>query len=115
MLVVPRDHAQDVKLAVDRLAADEREEPSGWGREVFRPWGSYDSLDSAEGFQVKRLTVLPGAVLSLQLHHHRAEHWVVVAGTLRRITLGDEVFDLGKNEHTFIPIGATPSDREPGQ
>ena len=74
---------------------------------------SGDSLESAEGFQVKRLTVLPGAVLSLQMHHHRAEHWVVVAG-IARITLGEKVFDLAKNEHTFIPIGATHRIENPG-
>jgi mannose-1-phosphate guanylyltransferase/mannose-6-phosphate isomerase len=104
VLVVPRERAQDVKAAVDALAGDGREEVQ-LGREVFRPWGSYDSLDAAPGYQVKRLTVLPGAVLSLQLHHQRAEHWVVVAGTAR-ITRDDEVFDLEKNQHTFIPIGS---------
>ena len=83
------------------------------GREVFRPWGSYDSLESRPGFQVKRLTVLPGAVLSLQLHHRRAEHWVVVSGTAR-ITRDDEVFDLRRNQHTFIPLGARHRIENPG-
>jgi len=102
VLVAPRDRAQDVKKLVDALTAADREEVR-LGRQVYRPWGSYDSLESAPGYQVKRLEVLPGAVLSLQLHHHRAEHWVVVAGTAR-ITRDDEVFDLGPGEHTYIPV-----------
>ena len=110
VLVVPKDRAQDVKKLVDELG--DREE-TRLGREVFRPWGSYDSLENADGFQVKRLTVLPGAILSLQLHHRRAEHWVVVAGTAR-ITLDDDVFDLGVNEHTFIPVGARHRIENPG-
>ena len=91
--------AQDVKKIVEELERQGRPE-TRLGREVFRPWGSYDSLDGAAGFQVKRLTVLPGAVLSLQMHHRRAEHWVVVTGTAR-ITRNDEVFDLA--------VGGTPS------
>lgn len=113
VLVVPREQAQNVKAIVDALAVGNREEIK-LGREVFRPWGSYDSLESVPGYQVKRLTVLPGAVLSLQLHHQRAEHWVVVAGTAR-ITRDDEVFDLEKNQHTFIPIGARHRIENPGQ
>ena len=112
VLVAPKDRAQDVKNLVDELAAADREETQ-LGREVFRPWGSYDSLENADGFQVKRLTVLPGAILSLQLHHRRAEHWVVVAG-VARITLDDQVFDLGVNEHTFIPVGARHRIENPG-
>jgi len=110
VLVVPKDRAQDVKRLVEELAG--REE-THLGREVFRPWGSYDSLENADGFQVKRLTVLPGAILSLQLHHRRAEHWVVVAG-VARITLDDKVFDLSVNEHTFIPVGARHRIENPG-
>ncbi len=113
VLVVARDQSQDVKQLVDALVAEGREE-ARLGREVFRPWGSYDSLDAAEGFQVKRLTVLPGAILSLQLHHQRAEHWVVVAG-VARITRDDEVFELHKNEHTFIPVGAKHRIENPGK
>jgi len=113
VLVVPAARSQQVKALVDRLGADRREEVQ-LGREVFRPWGSYDSLDAAPGFQVKRLTVLPGAVLSLQLHHHRAEHWVVVAGTAR-ITRDDEVFDLATNQYTFIPVGAKHRIENPGE
>jgi mannose-1-phosphate guanylyltransferase/mannose-6-phosphate isomerase len=112
VLVAPSNRAQDVKKIVDELATAGREEIR-LGREVFRPWGSYDSLENAEGFQVKRLTVLPGAILSLQLHHRRAEHWVVVAG-VARITLDDQVFDLQVNEHTFIPLGAKHRIENPG-
>ncbi|MDJ0927066.1 MAG: mannose-1-phosphate guanylyltransferase/mannose-6-phosphate isomerase [Gammaproteobacteria bacterium] len=112
VLVVPRDRAQDVKRLVDELTVGERDEVN-LGREVFRPWGSYDSLENASGYQVKRLTVLPGAVLSLQLHHHRAEHWVVVAG-VARITRDDEVFELCKNEHTFIPVESRHRIENPG-
>ena len=113
VLVTTREQAQDVKTIVNSLAAQGRDEVQ-LGREVFRPWGSYDSLDNAEGYQVKRLTVLPGAILSLQSHHHRAEHWIVVAGTAR-ITLDERVFDLRKNEHTFIPIGARHRIENPGE
>ena len=112
VLVAPRERAQDVKKIVDTLVANGRPETLA-GREVFRPWGSYDSLESGEGFQVKRLTVLPGAILSLQSHRRRAEHWVVVAG-VARITLDDRVFDLGVNEHTFIPVGAKHRIENPG-
>ena len=96
--------AYDVKALVERLKEQGRPE-TGLHREVFRPWGSYDSIDSDDGFQVKRLIVNPGAVLSLQSHKRRAEHWVVVRGTAT-ITLNDEEFDLGVNESTYIPIGA---------
>jgi mannose-1-phosphate guanylyltransferase/mannose-6-phosphate isomerase len=112
VLVAPKSRAQDVKNIVAELEAANREETK-LGREVFRPWGSYDSLENAEGFQVKRLTVLPGAILSLQLHHRRAEHWVVVAG-VARITLDDKIFDLKVNEHTFIPVGAKHRIENPG-
>ncbi|MDP2322444.1 MAG: mannose-1-phosphate guanylyltransferase/mannose-6-phosphate isomerase [Gammaproteobacteria bacterium] len=112
VLVATKSHAQDVKKIVEEL--DRRRRPeTKLGREVFRPWGSYDSLDGAAGFQVKRLTVLPGAVLSLQLHHQRAEHWVVVSG-MARITRNDEVFDLTVGEYTFIPLGARHRIENPG-
>jgi mannose-1-phosphate guanylyltransferase/mannose-6-phosphate isomerase len=104
VLVANMRHSEDVKVLVDRLKASGREETS-LHRQVFRPWGSYDSLENEDGFQVKRLVVKPGAVLSLQMHHHRAEHWVVVKGSAR-ITLNDDEFDLGVNESTYIPIGA---------
>ena len=104
VLVVHRDASQKVKELVEELKRRGRDETK-LHREVFRPWGSYDSIDSADGFQVKRSIVKPGAVLSLQKHAHRAEHWVVVRGTAR-ITLDDKVFDLTVNESTYIPIGA---------
>jgi mannose-1-phosphate guanylyltransferase/mannose-6-phosphate isomerase len=102
-LVVPKSRSQDVKALVDKLNANDREE-TRLHRQVFRPWGSYDSLENKDGFQVKRLIVNPGAVLSLQKHAHRAEHWVVVRGKAR-ITKNDDVFDLGVNESTYIAIG----------
>jgi len=103
MLVVSKDKSQDVKALVDTLKSEQRTETS-LHRQVFRPWGSYDSLDNQDGFQVKRLIVNPGAVLSLQKHAHRAEHWVVVRGKAR-ITKNDDEFDLGVNESTYIAIG----------
>jgi mannose-1-phosphate guanylyltransferase/mannose-6-phosphate isomerase len=103
VLVADRDQCQDVKALVDKLKEHQREEVS-LGRQVFRPWGSYDSIDAEDNFQVKRLIVKPGAVLSLQKHAHRAEHWVCVKGTAR-ITRNDEEFDLNVNESTYIAIG----------
>ncbi len=102
VLVAHKDNCQDVKAVVDQLNAEGREEPS-LHRQVYRPWGSYDSLENANGFQVKRLIVNPGAVLSLQLHHRRTEHWVVVRG-VATITLGDEEFELHQNESTYVPL-----------
>ena len=113
VLVAPRAHVQDVKQLVNRLKADKRYE-SSLHREVFRPWGSYDSIDAGDRFQVKRLKVKPGAVLSLQAHHHRAEHWVVVSGTAK-ITRGEDVFLLEENESTFIPIGVKHRIENPGK
>lgn len=113
VMVAPKARAQEVKALVDELAARQRPEVRH-GREVFRPWGSYDSLESRPGFQVKRLAVLPGAVLSLQLHNHRAEHWVVVSG-VARITRDEEVFELSRNQHTFIPLGARHRIENPGK
>ena len=103
ILVARKDRSQDVKVLVDKLKEQDREE-ARLHRQVFRPWGSYDSLEIREGFQVKRLIVNPGAVLSLQKHAHRAEHWVVVRGKAR-ITRNEEVFNLGVNESTYIAIG----------
>jgi mannose-1-phosphate guanylyltransferase/mannose-6-phosphate isomerase len=113
VLVAPKSRVQDVKELVNRLKADKRYE-SSLHREVFRPWGSYDSIDAGDRFQVKRLKVKPGAVLSLQAHHHRAEHWVVVSGTAR-ITRGEDVFLLEENESTFIPIGVKHRIENPGK
>ena len=113
VLVTTHDRVQDVKKLVTRLKADGRYEHS-LHREVFRPWGSYDSVDHGERFQVKRLMVRPGGVLSLQMHHHRAEHWVVVSGTAR-ITRGDEVFLLEENQSTYIPVGVRHRIENPGR
>ena len=103
VLVASKDDAQDVKRITQELRDDSRNE---WRihREVFRPWGKYDTVDAGEHYQVKRITVNPGAKLSLQMHHHRAEHWVVVSGSAK-VTNGDETFLLSQNESTYIPIG----------
>jgi mannose-1-phosphate guanylyltransferase/mannose-6-phosphate isomerase len=113
ILVAPKDRVQDVKELVAKLKKSGRGE-SALHREVFRPWGSYDSLDAGDRFQVKRLSVKPGGVLSLQMHHHRAEHWIVVSGTAR-ITRDDKTFLLSENESTYIPIGATHRIENPGK
>jgi len=104
VLVVPKDKTQDVKQLVQKLKEQDREELQ-LHCQVFRPWGSYESIDSDEGFQVKRLIVNPGAALSLQKHTQRTEHWTVVRGKAR-ITLGNKIFDLKVNESTYISIGA---------
>jgi mannose-1-phosphate guanylyltransferase/mannose-6-phosphate isomerase len=112
VLVAPKDRVQDVKKLVTRLKEAGRYEHS-LHREVFRPWGSYDSIENGHRFQVKRLKVKPGATLSLQMHHHRAEHWIVVSGTAR-ITRGDEVFLLEENQSTYIPLGVKHRIENPG-
>lgn len=104
VLVTHKDCSEDVKVLVERLKELERPE-ADLHRQVSRPWGSYDSIDSDDGFQVKRLIVNPSAVLSLQKHAQRSEHWTVVRGSAR-ITLDDKEFDLGVNDSTYIPIGA---------
>jgi len=113
VLVAPKNKVQDVKQLVAQLKKQGRYETS-LHREVFRPWGSYDSIDSGERFQVKRLSVKPGASMSLQLHHHRAEHWIVVAGTAR-ITRGEETFLLEENQSTYIPLGTRHRIENPGK
>ncbi|MBC7982631.1 MAG: mannose-1-phosphate guanylyltransferase/mannose-6-phosphate isomerase [Candidatus Obscuribacterales bacterium] len=113
VFVAPKNRVQDVKTLVNELKKQGRYETS-LHREVFRPWGSYDSIDSGERFQVKRLSVKPGASMSLQLHHHRAEHWIVVSGTAR-ITRGEETFLLEENESTYIPLGAKHRIENPGK
>jgi mannose-1-phosphate guanylyltransferase/mannose-6-phosphate isomerase len=113
VLVAPKDRVQDVKALVNELKKQGRYETS-LHREVFRPWGSYDSIDNGDRFQVKRLMVKPGASISLQLHHHRAEHWIVVSGTAR-ITRGDEIFLLEENQSTYIPVGAKHRIENPGK
>ena len=113
VMVAPKDRVQDVKNLVNELKKQGRYETLVH-RQVFRPWGSYDSIDAGERFQVKRLVVNPGASLSLQLHHHRAEHWVVVSGTAR-ITCDDKVFLLEENQSTYIPLGAKHRIDNPGK
>lgn len=112
-LVAHRDAAQDVKRVVDELKAAGRTEHS-LHRVVRRPWGSYDSLESSDRFQVKRIVVKPGAALSLQKHHHRAEHWIVVSGTAE-VTCDDRVFLLTENQSTYIPLGSVHRLSNPGK
>ncbi len=113
ILVAHKDRVQDVKKIVDRLKAENRPEVK-LHRKVYRPWGAYDSIDMGERFQVKRITVKPGAQLSLQMHHHRAEHWIVVKGTAL-ITNGDQEILLTENQSTYIPIGAVHRLENPGK
>lgn len=103
LLVAKKDKVQDVKAIVAQINKLDRLE-SQFHRKVYRPWGDYDSIDSDIGFQVKRITVKPGASLSLQMHHHRAEHWIVVAGSAE-VTCGKRVFTVNRNESTYIPLG----------
>ena len=103
VLVAHRSRSQDVKKIVTALGEGKRGEHA-LHRKVHRPWGWYDSIDHGGRFQVKRIMVKPGASLSLQMHHHRAEHWIVVSGTAE-VTNGDKVILLGENQSTFIPLG----------
>ncbi|MFO1352516.1 MAG: mannose-1-phosphate guanylyltransferase/mannose-6-phosphate isomerase [Gammaproteobacteria bacterium] len=113
VLVARKDSVQHVKAVVESLKRENRPERKAH-RKVYRPWGAYDSIDHAERFQVKRITVNPGASLSLQMHHHRAEHWVVVRGTAR-VTRGEEVVLLGENQSTYIPLGCRHRLENPGK
>ena len=113
ILVGHKSRIQDVKTVVGRIKQDGRSEAVAH-RKVYRPWGAYDSIDNGARFQVKRITVKPGAVLSLQMHHHRAEHWIVVSGTAE-VTRGDEVVLLTENQSTYIPLGVTHRLRNPGK
>ena len=112
ILVAAKDQVQEVKRIVARLEQQGRPETK-LHRKVYRPWGSYDSIDSGERFQVKRIVVKPGAKLSLQMHHHRSEHWVVVSGTAEVVN-GDKKILLKENESTYIPLGVTHSLSNPG-
>jgi len=112
VLVAHKEHAQDVKKVTEFLD-DARRGESEFHRCVHRPWGCFEGVDQGERFQVKRLTVKPGATLSLQMHHHRAEHWVVVSGTAR-VTRDDEVFLLSENQSAYIPLGARHRLENPG-
>tara|TARA_B100000768_G_scaffold179523_1_gene197401 strand:+ start:1574 stop:2965 length:1392 start_codon:yes stop_codon:yes gene_type:complete len=113
LLIAHKDSVQDAKIIAQQLKADERSE---WNlhREVHRPWGKYDSIDNGNSYQVKRITVKPGAKLSVQMHHHRAEHWIVVSGTAK-VTNGDKTFLLSENESTYIPIGVIHALENPGE
>jgi mannose-1-phosphate guanylyltransferase/mannose-6-phosphate isomerase len=113
VLVADRDQVQDVKRIVSRLKAESRPEASLHSR-VYRPWGSYETLVSADRFQVKRIIVNPGQTLSLQMHHHRAEHWIVVHGTAE-VTCEEKVFMLGEDESTYIPLGRKHRLANPGR
>ena len=113
LLVTSKSHAHDLKNMV-AMVKQKQSHLTENHRKVFRPWGSYDSIDADERFQVKHITVKPGASLSLQMHHHRAEHWIVVRGT-GRVTRGDDVFLLGENESTYIPLGVTHRLENPGK
>ena len=113
VLVAAKDRVQNVKDLVDRLKASRREEYVSH-REVFRPWGSYEGVEQGDRYQVKRIRVKPGERLSLQMHHHRAEHWIVVRGTAE-VTRGEEVFMLAENESTYIPLGVTHRLANPGR
>ncbi len=113
VLVAHHDATQDVKKIVDRLKAAGRS-VAQWHRKVHRPWGWYDGVDAGDRFQVKRILVNPGAALSLQMHHHRAEHWIVVRGTAR-VTRGDETLLVSENQSTFIPLGTRHRLENPGK
>lgn len=113
VLVGKGERMQEVKDIVARIKRDKRSEAT-WHRKVYRPWGAYDSIDNGERFQVKRISVKPGATLSLQMHHHRAEHWIVVSGTAE-VTRGDEVILLTENQSTYIPLGVTHRLKNPGK
>ncbi len=112
LLIAKREHVQKVKDIVTQLKAAKRPQAT-WHRKVYRPWGNYDSIDNGERFQVKRIVVKPGAALSLQMHHHRAEHWIVVTGTAR-VTCDDKVFMLSENQSTYIPLGSKHRLENPG-
>ncbi|MDX9718111.1 MAG: mannose-1-phosphate guanylyltransferase/mannose-6-phosphate isomerase, partial [Thauera sp.] len=113
VMVAHKTRTQDVKKVVARLKAEGRSLTQSH-RKVYRPWGWYDSIDAGERFQVKRIVVNPGAKLSLQMHHHRAEHWIVVRGTAE-VTSGDKTFLLAENESTYIPLGHTHRLSNPGK
>lgn len=113
ILVAKKDRVQDVKKIVEQLKHRERPEAVNH-RKVYRPWGSYDSIDMGERFQVKRIVVNPGAQLSLQMHHHRAEHWIVVSGTAM-VTCGEKEFMVTENQSTYIPLGEVHRLKNPGK
>lgn len=113
VLVAQKDQSQQVKAIVGQLKSEQRSEVT-FHREVYRPWGKYDSIDNGDRFQVKRITVKPGAKLSVQMHHHRAEHWIVVSGTAK-VTNGDKNILLTENQSTYIPVGVIHALENPGK
>ncbi|WAJ69615.1 mannose-1-phosphate guanylyltransferase/mannose-6-phosphate isomerase [Catenovulum adriaticum] len=113
VMVASKDKVQDVKKVVEKLKAESRSEFM-FHREVYRPWGKYDSIDHGARYQVKRITVKPGAKLSVQMHHHRAEHWVVVSGTAK-VTNGEKELLLTENQSTYIPVGVIHALENPGK
>lgn len=113
LLVAQQDNVQDIKKIVEILKKQKRSEHISH-REVYRPWGRYDSVERGDRYQVKRITVKPGECLSTQMHHHRAEHWVVVAGTAK-VTCGDRSYFVTENESTFIPVGTVHTLENPGK
>ena len=112
VLVADRERAQDVKVVTQFLSASQRNEHQHHQR-VHRPWGAFQAIDHGQRYQVKRLTVKPGESLSMQMHHHRAEHWIVVSGTAR-VTCEDQVYLLTENQSTYIPVGARHRLENPG-
>ena len=113
VMVAHPDYVQDVKALVDQLKNENRSESESH-RQIYRPWGKYDSVDVGERYQVKRITVNPGAKLSVQMHHHRAEHWIVVSGTAK-VTIDGKEQLLAENQSTYVPIGSIHSLENPGK
>lgn len=113
VMVAQKDSVENIKVIAEKIKRDSRTE---WKthREVYRPWGKYDVIDNGERYQAKRITVKPGAKLSVQMHHHRAEHWVVVSGTAK-VTNGEKIFMLSENESTYIPLGVIHALENPGK
>ncbi len=112
VMISNKDRAQDIKTIADKLKQENRNEINNH-RKVFRPWGYYDSIDRGSRFQVKRIVVKAGAKLSVQMHHHRAEHWIVVSGTAS-VTRGDDTFLVSENQSTYIAIGEIHALENPG-
>jgi mannose-1-phosphate guanylyltransferase len=113
VLVAAKDKVQDVKHVVKKLKNVDRPEFKHH-RDVYRPWGFYDSIDESKRYKVKRITVKPGAKLSVQMHYHRAEHWVVVSGTAK-VTVNGESQLISENQSTYIPVGAVHCLENPGK
>ena len=113
VLVANKDNVQDVKAIVEQLKASNRTEHH-LHREVYRPWGKYDSIDFGDRDQVKRITVKPGEKLSIQMHHHRSEHWIVVSGTAK-VTNGEQTIIVTEDQSTYIPLGTIHALENPGK